>query len=320
VLCSEAPEPMAHLQAMRTHDKDEAKSVVSNTYVPHQLRAGSALDARLNVIRSQRLTFGYLTYGAQAELHVPPMVDVYHVNLTLRGATSVDHGARSVDTAALRSGVVLSPTDYSTVRWSRDAAQFAIKIPAEALEAHLAALLNDSLTGRLRFSLAVDLRSPSGATLLNAARFLANQVNVDTSSDLIVRQLESYLLTHVLLGVPNSYSARLGEPAGAIPRAKLDEAIDYVESFPQGTLTAVELAAAVGVAAAALDAAFLDELDVSAAEYIQMVRLSRARFEVRAGDLRYGSLDDIARRWGFSRLDRFLASYERQFGERPGLA
>lgn len=161
-----------------TPTAEEAEQTVGDLYVPHRLSARDALDARLNVAPFERITFGYLAYGAPVSLRVPPLVDSFHPNLTLRGTTRVRHGCGEVRTAALRSGVLLSTEAGSTVDWSADAARFAMKLPRPTLEAQLAALLHDTPPGPLVVDLGVDLTTPAGRGVLAAAEFLAAQLGV----------------------------------------------------------------------------------------------------------------------------------------------
>lgn len=97
-------EPLRRCRIMHTDDAEEAEQTVGDLYVPHRLSARDALDARLNVAPFERITFGHLAYGAPVSLRVPPLVDCFHLNLTLRGTTRVRHGHGEVRTAALRSG------------------------------------------------------------------------------------------------------------------------------------------------------------------------------------------------------------------------
>lgn len=311
-------EPLAGFPAMHTRDVAEAEHVVSEAYVPHRLEAPGPLDARLNVARSGGITIGYLSYGTDARLSAPPMVDVFHVNLTLTGTTAVRQGAAEAHTAARRSGVMLSPDRPSTVEWSADAGQFALKIERRALETQLSALLHDAVGRPLRFSLGVDLAGPAGVALVTATHFLAAQLQLMASADDLVRQhMESFILTQVLLGVPNNYSHRLTATAGPIARFALDEVIDHIEADPRRPLALAELAAVAGTSATALRTAFRQELGTTPAAYVRGVRLARARAELAGADPARGSLREVARRWGFAGEEQFAAAYEAAYGEDP---
>jgi AraC-like DNA-binding protein len=312
-----AAEPLARHRMMQTADAEEAQQTVADVYVAHRLRTSAPLDARLNVTRGDRMTFGYLTYGALASLEVPPLLDCYHVNLTLRGHTRVRHGTRTFATDGGRAGVVLSTTEESTVTWSPDAAQFAVKIPRLAMEAQLSALLQDAVTTPLRFRLGFSLTTSSGSSLLASARFLADQLDVMPAGGmrLLREELESYVLTHLLLDVPNTYSTRLRVRSRTAERHAVETAVAYIEAHPERALGDAELAAVTGIGGAALRSAFRAELDMPPAEYVRETRLARAHDDLRAGGR--GDVADVARRWGFADLDAFADRFAKRYGIRP---
>ena len=309
-------EPLRRFAALRTRDVSEAQEFIAGVYVPHRMTADGALDARLNVVRSGDITLGWLRYGAETRLVAPPTTESFHLNLTLAGSTVVHQGPAAARTAAYRSGVMLSPEQACRLRWSADAAQFAMKIQRQALETQLSALLHDAVPGPLRFSLAVDLRTPEGAALLAGTQFIAAQLELqDELDDLVRRQMESFLLTQVLLGIPNNYRHRLTATAGAIPRVALDEAVDYIEAHPERPLGVAELATVAGVSAAELRAAFRAQLDTTPEEYVRGVRLTRAHAELAGGWT--GPATRLAHRWGFPDAERFAAAYRARYGRLP---
>jgi AraC-like DNA-binding protein len=315
---ADTAEPLARFATLRTHDVGEAEHVVSSAYVPHRLTAARDLDARLNVVRTGDITIGWLRYGADAHLDVPPMGDAFHVNLTVRGTTRVRQGRAEARTAARRSGVILSPAQPATVEWSADAVQFALKIDESALEAQLSALLHDAVSRPLRFSLAADLGTPEGAALFTATEFLAAQLEMqEPVADLVQQHMQSFVLTQVLLGIPNSYTARLTATAGPIGQFALDEALEYIEAHPDRPLGLAELAAVAGTSGAALREAFRVELGTTPAAYVRGVRLARAHAELTGATAPEVSVGEVARRWGFRDTGRFAAAYRARYGTDP---
>ena len=308
-------EPLARFPVLRTGDRDEAQHVVSRIYVAHELTASAPVQARLNLAHTSLMTFGYLTYGAHTMLQVPPMSDCYHLNLTLHGHTMVRHGPAETTTRAGADGVLLSPQQDSTLTWSPDAAQFAVKIPAPVLRAHLSSLLHEPVD-EPSFALHVDLTTDAGHGLLGAASFLATQLAHGDLGPLIREQLESYLMTQLLLGAEHRYSARLRDPGRSAERQAVDEAVEYIETFPDRALGIAEIAAATSTDAPRLAAAFEQELGTAPEEYVRQVRLERAHAQLAAhqpGD----SLADVARQWGFADLHRFRAAYRTRYGCEP---
>ena len=307
-------EPPYGSTVLQTSDVAEAEQVVSAVYVPHRLRARRTLDVRLDLVESAQLTFGYLTYGGEAVLEVPPMGSCYHVNVTLRGRTEVRHGGTSSETTAGRSGVVLSPDHPSTLSWSGDAAQFAVKIPVSAMVEQTSALLHDAVDVAPVFDPYIDFTG-AGAGILPAARFLARQLGGGAPlDDLVRRQTESYLLTQLLLGAGHTYSARLTDHAGPVGRLSFEEAVDYVESYPERVLGVAELAEVTGTTATALAAAFENELGLTVERFVRGVRLTRVHAAVRGTRVHAVEVASLAARWGFRGADDLRAAYRGQYG------
>lgn len=317
-------EPLADHAIMHTGDLDEARHVVTEVYVPHELssRGGRPLDARLNVVASPRLTLGYLVYGADASLTLPPLRHCYHVNLTLTGTTAAARrgGRDQVQTSGLQNGVVLLPSEDSTVSWTPEATQYVMKFPRGPLEEHLGGLLGRPVTRTIDFDITMDLTQGPGARLMSAVRFL--QTEIDRLGGLLDaplarEQVESYVLTSFLLGVRNSYSDELARPDGHDHPAAVRRSIDFVESHLDEGLTVSRLAREVGVNARTLQISFAEHLGTSPSAYIRDLRLARVREGLAAARPEDVSVTELATRWGFANMGRFSAYYRRKYGELP---
>lgn len=316
VLSEEAVEPL-----LATRDYEEARHHITQVYIPHGLesRDGRPLDFRLRHLASSKLTIGHLRYGADAELLVPPMVSCYHMNLTLHGMTQVTQGGRASATEPGASGVIFNPIDPFTVRWSPDAVQYAIKVPRASLEGQLAALLGRPVTEPIRFDLGFDLTSGRGQSLLAAVHHLRTELSRGggvADVPLIRAQLESYVLSQMLLVIPHDHHHLLVQPADTIRRRHVRAAMDYINDHAAEPITGPDIARAAFVSLRALQAGFHDELGVSPMAYLRNVRLDRAHADLLAAPTS-ASVSEIATRWGFSHLGRFAEQYRRKFGVLP---
>ena len=313
--------PEGPRRLIRTADLDEAQAYITDVYIPHDLRSrdGRPLDFRLNFLQSHKLTVGHLNYGADAELLVPSMLDCYHLNLTLDGDTQVHQGKRSASTSAKRSGVLFGPLDPFTVRWSPEAVQYAIKLPRRALEQHLGAILHHSVAGPILFDLSFDLLGAAGRNLLSAVHFLRHELDRPgglADSPLARDQLESFVMTQVLLAIPNQYTDELRTPTRPAHRTRIKRVIDLIDSHPESALGIAELTKVAGVSARSLQSGFREALGMAPLAYVRKVRLDRVREELLAS-AGQRSVTDVALHWGFSHLSRFAAQYKLQFGETP---
>ena len=88
---------------------------------------------------------------------------------------------------------------------------------------------------------------------------------------------------------------------------------------PGRTIETTELAALVGVTAQTLRKGFRGTLNMSVKEYIQTVRLERARETLVSGrDSR--TISEIANAVGFAGAAAFTRAYAKRFGETPSRA
>lgn len=304
-----------------TRDLDEAQQLITSVYIPHRLasRDGQPLDFKLRHMASSMLTIGHLRYGADAELLVPPMVSCYHVNLTLYGRTDVSQGADSAFTEPGRSAVVFNPLEPFTVRWSPEAVQYAIKIPRASLEGQLSALLARPVDHPIRMSLGFDVSSPRGQSLLAAVQHLRTELSraggIGTVP-LVRAQLESYVLSQLLLTIPHQYVDLLDASGAPARKRHVQLAMDYIDEHATDPITGADIARAACISMRALQAGFRDELGMSPMNYLRNKRLESVHAELLLATAQT-SVSEVAHRWGFQHLGRFADQYRRKFGVLP---
>jgi AraC-like DNA-binding protein len=304
-----------------THDLEEAHNYITDVYIPHELktRDGRVLDFRLRYLDSERLTVGHLVYGADSELLVPPMRDCYHMNLTLHGQTMNSQRGRWASTAAGRSGVLFNPTDAFTVRWSPEAVQFAVKLPRRSVEAHLGKLIHRPVERPISFNLGVDLTSPAGQSLLSTVHFLRRELTRPggiATMPVARDQLESLVLTQLLLAIPSNFTELLlRTPEPPARKGHVQRVVDLIEAHPERDLTLAELAHAAGTTARALQRGFKDVVGMSPTAYVRAVRLDRVHAELLSEP--GVAVTDVAIKWGFFHLGRFAQQYRERFGVVP---
>ena len=303
-----------------TTSVDEAHDAVTDVYLPHALRADTSLRMQLNAARQKRFTLGFLTYGARAELRMPPTETTYHVNLTTSGRTFAERGdgVRAV-TEARASGVVLLPNQLNTVRWTGDAEQLILKIPRTRLEAHLADLVGRPVAGPVDFDFGFSTASARGRSLLASVEFLARELDRDggiAEMPLAREQLEAFVMTQVLLAVRNSYTDLLEGHVTPSRPSRLQAVLAYMETRADQPLTPGELARVGCMSVRALHAAFRQELGVSPMAHLRRIRLDHVHADLLRG-AEPQRIGDVAARWGFFHPSRFARQYHERFGELP---
>lgn len=106
----------------------------------------------------------------------------------------------------------------------------------------------------------------------------------------------------------------------AVPAAgKTRAAVEFMVANAHRPLGTDEVAAAAGISLRSLQAAFRREYDVTATDYLRSIRLDRVRQELRDAEPGLATVAEVARRWGFTHLGRFAASYTSRFGEYPSV-
>ena len=317
-------EYLASAPVIATRSLEAAQEAVSRIYLQHDLlTADGALDVRLNAVASRRLTLGYLTYHAEAELTMPATEDCYIVNVTTDGRTvgSRRDGVRAA-TAASASGLVLSPTQAHRVRWAPDAAQLHLKIPRTSLESHLADMLGRPVDEVVDFEFGLDLSTRRGQALLRSVQFLAAELGSPAGlaeMPLARAQLEAYVLSALLHAGRHQFSDALAGHENVRRLGVLAPVVEYIEAHADAELTPEILARVGCVSVRTLHAAFRERLGTSTMAYVRSVRLDRARAELLRGDPHQVSVTEVATRFGFMHLSRFAQQYHRQFGELPSV-
>jgi AraC-like DNA-binding protein len=126
---------------------------------------------------------------------------------------------------------------------------------------------------------------------------------------------QSWLL-EALVGCAEHAEADESHEANLLRDACVHRAIELVDeaSLP---MTALQLAAAVGVSQRTLEHGFRGLLGVTPAVYLRVHRMNRANHELAHGDPSSTTVTHVALKWGFSHPGRFSAAYRALFGESP---
>jgi AraC-like DNA-binding protein len=152
------------LPVARTSDVDEARESVTAMFLPHHLRLvdrASALNMRLNAVRSGPVTAGFLRYGPDLWMRT---VDAgsYHVNIPLSGVVTSRSGRRDrVVAAGPRGG--LHARRPAEIHWSAGSAQLCLMLARDVVDRELERLLGRELTRPLEFAVSMDLTGAAAA-------------------------------------------------------------------------------------------------------------------------------------------------------------
>lgn len=314
--------PLLRFPVISTRSLEDARDAVTRVYLPHDLTApDDRVEMTLNAVSDHHFTLGYLTYHAFVELVMPATEDCYHVNLTTAGQTDADRtdGARERTLAGER-GLVLSPVQRNTVRWTPQAEQLILKIPRTSLETHLSELLGQPVAEVVRFGFGLDLTTGAGRSLLRSVRFLAEELDRPdglAEIPLAREQLEAFVMTQLLHAGQHQYTDALRAPAESVRLGRLAPVIEHMQAHADGPLTPQELARVGCMSVRTLHASFQQTFGESPMAHLRRIRLDHVRTELLRSEASQVRVTDVAMRWGFFHQSRFAQQYRDRFGELP---
>jgi len=107
-------------------------------------------------------------------------------------------------------------------------------------------------------------------------------------------------------------------PAVLLPRrARLRAAVEFVHAHVHEPITVSDIAEAAGLSVRAVQETFQRNLGRTPMAYLLEVRLEQVRVELLRADPATTTVQQVARRWGFSHLGRFSGTYAKAYGEYP---
>lgn len=314
--------PLERFTLFHSSDLDYVHDRVARVLAPHSLELvgdDAELNAKMHSRRLSDIGISFLTYGGEVIFESGSIDSYFAIQIPLAGVTDIECGGhRLVSTP--ETAAVISPGDHLAMRWFDGCAQLVCRIERVALESHLASMLGEGLTERLRFDLAMDIiDGGSGAgvrrTIYDLVRRLDRADEV-MENDWYVRQCEQLLMTELLLAQPHNYSQQLGEPRPATS-GQLRHAIDLLESHPERSHTILGLAKQVSVSARSLQRGFQQELGTTFQELLREIRLRRVHDELRAANPDTVTVSEVMTRWGLPLKGRSFEAYRKRYGETP---
>jgi AraC-like DNA-binding protein len=312
--------------AVRTGDPDVARAVCGEHLYPRSmrlLRPGARLHARFAFLHLGSLTVADVRYGAEVA-GVTGELGSYHLNVARSGRFWAGQDGRPLTGGPGRVAVYRPVGETELHYASADCRLLALKIDRRALEAQLSALLDDgTVRGVVRLSGQVDLDHAAGRTCVALAGLLGAEIGNATSlfyQPIFAAPVEESLIAAVLLATDHQYRDRLGALPyfGYAPRS-ISAAIDAVHADPRRPYTVGLLADLAGISRGRLCAEFDRRFGMAPMAYVREVRLVAAHAELVEGDPGGTSVIAVAHRWGFARLEQFVACYRARFQVSPAV-
>jgi AraC-like DNA-binding protein len=319
---TDTPTPLDHDDQIRISDVDAMRDTVARSLCPHELalvRPTGKLDARLWSRRLRDVAINDIAYGDDMKI-VPGFLESFFAILIPLAGTSAIRCGHQETWSTQRHVSVPTPTEWLTMRSSRDCVYRVVRIERPALEVQLRDMLGTALPVPVRFSLSFDATSGQGRALVEDIGVLAHRLERDPAayeSPFAISSAEQSLMTRLLLAARHNYSGALAQDQPIVPSRVVSTTIEMMHAHPEWDHTPSSLARAQGVSSRTLERAFKRDKGTGPMAYLRGVRLDRARSTLRAAAPGQVSVGQVARRWGFVNRSRFAADYRRRHGELP---
>lgn len=294
---------------------------LSGSYCTHSVfhkGKDQGVDARHHRVALGNVSLNYLQYGAEVEIDPGLFETFYMLEMPFSGWTELDHCGRSVRNE-VGTATIVSPTEKVCSLWSADCGQRMVKISRATLELRAARMLDRSLTHPVVFEPLINLSSGAGESIVRLCNFLFDQHENDPgllAERRVSEEVESALITMLLLGQPNNYSeAFRASASGAVPR-HVRRALDYIEQNLREDICMETLIAISNVSARALYTGFERFIGTPPQLYIKNRRLEGVRAALMEATTPT-TVSELALEWGFSHLGRFSSEYRRRYDEMP---
>ena len=304
---------------VHTADKDDAQHQISAVFSPHTLEVvgpGCDLDVAMRARHTDSLTVADIRHGTEVIVRPGRLHSYYEINVPLRGYTLSRCGREEIESAPDRAAV-LTPTEESSMRWSGDCVQLAVKVSRAVVDRTVESALGYPPEEAVHFSVGFDISNRPGRNWVRAVLLLRDAIDSD-APDLILRPLEELVVGQLLTAQPSNFSGRLtGDPRPVRPR-RLSRVLDLIDADPATPHTVAGLASIAGTSVRSLQASFSEHLGLTPMQYLRRVRLARAHQDLLAATPGDGqSVAGIAYRWGFGHVPRFAAAYREHYGQPP---
>ncbi|WP_250004759.1 AraC family transcriptional regulator [Actinoplanes sp. M2I2] len=307
-----------------TGDLDEARSIIARHFYTNfvdTLSGRRGWRARFGIAPAGSVTLGDLSFGTDIRMQFGEL-GAYHVDVPLTGAMTWRQGNGPSHTATTSKAAVFQPVGGTTLeRWSGDCRLLAIKIDKQALENHLAALLDAPVPGPVQLRPTLDLSGAAGASWLNLLRLVAAESARSGGllhHPVLGARLREDLITGLLLAADHPYREALHRPRPvlAAPRS-VRRVVEVMRAEPSRPYTVVELARIAGVSPRSLQLSFRRYLDMPPLSYLRELRLGVAHEQLVQADPSQTTVADIAYQAGFPHPSRFAAAYRHRYGVYP---
>lgn len=306
--------PSSNIVRFASHDPDEFVARLSIS-LPTDFSVQS-LGGRFTVVARAaelpRVGFTSLRLGPTRVRHFYP-IDEWGINISLGSPIKFGSGTAA---HALSTGTAF-------VRRPGEGFDMTTRPRSSVFVVHLAGTLLEPLGQTSRDTLQIDprvsLATPAGESFYRYLIFLWGELERGAGfqkSPLAVHEIEHALAALFVAAVKcplGGKKAWLGGPAPIY----LTRAEEYVRENLSRPLSVLDIAAAAGISARTLSAAFQKYRGVPTSAFVKQSRLEATQRALERALPAEISVRNVALRYGFTHMGRFAAAYRRAFQEKP---
>ena len=265
-------------------------------------RDKAELDIVSRVAYLPGIFIGCIHYGAAVSAGGRPdrQKDDFWVHFPLRGNSEMVSRAGSLPCNPKRSVVISAQGHF--LRSAPGSERITLSISKATAMTQLAALLGDIPSRRLEFAPEFDLGTAPARRLRRQVDFAIAELDdagPEGMNPVTLGMYEQLIVTSLLLGQPNNYTAALQRLENKVAPGDVKRAIDFIEAHLQLPVTLTDIVRASGVPGRTLLEHFKDHRSVSPIRYLRNARLARAREALMRADndaKRYADRDDLGLR------------------------
>lgn len=300
-----------------------AKDRMSSVCGPHALHAEKPTAVQFNLsgntLESGSSAIYQIAYGTDVTIEIDDLEKSYSISLPLAGKQYVENNAGTLPSDK-QKGVIISPSQQTKLHIEGDCVKNLLRISTLKMEQELAGLLHKPLDKPLVFDAIIDAEQGPTAgwwrTVQHIDTELRNPYQFLYKNSAFVQNIESAMITGLLLSQQHNYSQELQQSQQASLPAHLVRALAFIEQNLRNTISTEAIEQAASISRNALYASFKKHFGMPPTLYVKRKRLEASRQDILSGN---GStqITSVAYDWGFTHLGRYAQEYKRLFNETP---
>jgi AraC-like DNA-binding protein len=258
--------------------------------------------------------------GSDTWVNCVELCSTYRVLVLQSGHTEWETGGLSAS-AGPGTAAVYAPEGIGAAGWAAGSKVISFKIARGAVEDALSDAIGHQLTtSHVDFTPIMPTTSEPTRTWIRMLSLFTEQLFQPRGrmrNQLVGLPFADSLVRAFLLAADYSHRDAVTRTRHPVPSRAIRTAVEIIEENAHLPLTVSSIAKRSHISVRALQQGFRDHLGASPMTYLREVRLRRAHQTLLASDPSTATVDDIARRWGFTNAGRFAAAHTARYGEPP---